>query len=279
MSHDTTPAANPTTDWDQQDPHGINPHHGQHHHFVADWRMQVTVLIALLGLTVVTVLFYNAEAWVESAFEIDLPGWVNIAGVMTVATLKALLVAAFFMQLRYDKLLNTFVLLFCLLCVALFLTLSMIDLGSRDLIYKEKAGEILRGGTGYGLDSAPASKDFSIKFSPKVNTQGIGLVYESRLVGNEKHPGLNTYREDPNLDEGEFWAEFYAGHATHRDMLDEHNYFESLGFGHNEGVSNANKSRPRRGLTPGLFSDVAPAGGHGAAGTPGSQDEHGQRSH
>ena len=118
--------------WDPDDPHGINPHHDEHHHFIADWRMQVTVLVVLLFFTFLTVAFFRVEAWVEVAFGIHLPGWINIAGAMTIATIKGVLVAAFFMQLKYDKVLNTFVLLFCLLCVGLFLGFAMIDLGSRD---------------------------------------------------------------------------------------------------------------------------------------------------
>src|SRR6056297_2110282 len=98
--------------WDPDDPHGINPEHGEHHHFIADWRMQVTVLVILLFFTFLTVAFFRVEAWAEIAFGIHLPGWVNIVGAMSIATIKGLLVAAYFMQLKYDKVLNTFVLLF-----------------------------------------------------------------------------------------------------------------------------------------------------------------------
>ncbi len=262
MNPDTNTAAATTAGWDQADPHGEHPGHDSDAHFVANWRMQVIVLGALLFFTALTVAFYNLEAWIEVAFEIDLPLWVNIAGAMGIAVIKGLLVAAFFMQLRYDKALNSFVMLFCLLGVGLFLTFSMIDLGSRDLIDEHKAGEIIPGGTGYGLDQAPADQNLAVKLSPHVNTHGAGLIYEARLVGNKKHPGLQEYRDNPALDEAEFWTEFYAGHATHRDLLDEHNYYETLGYAHHEHVSTANASRPRHGRTPGLFSDVAPSTGH-----------------
>lgn len=254
--------------WDPDDPHGINPHHGEHHHFIADWRMQVTILVVLLFLTALTVAFFRVEAWAEVAFGIHLPGWVNIAGAMSIATIKGTLVAAYFMQLRYDKVLNTFVLLFCLLGVGLFLTFSMIDLNNRNLVNPVEIGEVTRGGTGYSLNSAPADSDFSVRLSPKVNTGGLPIVYAARLKGNNKNHGLEYYREHNK--EAEFWEHFYGAHATHRDAMDENDYFTQLGYAHHDEVSNADASRPRHGLTPDLFSDVGPAG-HGAD-THGSED-------
>lgn len=276
MSH--TAAENTTQlGWDPEDPHGINPHHGEHHHFIADWRMQVSVLAILLFFTFLTVAFFRLEAWAEVAFGIHLPNWVNIVGAMTIATIKGILVGAFFMQLKYDKVLNTFVLLYCLLCVGLFLGFTMIDLGSRDLVNTETSGEIKVGGTGYALDAAPANPDFSVKFGPKINTGGMGIIYEARLTGaggDDKHYwGLNTYREDPKLKEADFWKYFYGAHATKRDILDDDDYFTQLGFGTHEETSTADKSRGRHGMTPGLFSDVSPAE-HGASDSHGANETH-----
>jgi caa(3)-type oxidase subunit IV len=274
MSHETT-TSNTDLGWDPQDPHGINPHDGDghHEHFVADWKMQITVLVVLLVFTALTVGFYNLELWIETAFEIVLPKWVNIAGAMSIALIKGLLVAAFFMQLKYDKALNTFVMLFCLFCVALFLGFTMIDLGSRHLVDAEKAPLIQSGGTGYNLNSASADEDFKLQVGPKVNTEGRSLVQFARLNGNDNKHGLLYYREKGK--EGEFWTKFYAGHAVHRDELDEHDFFTQLGFGHHAETSNANISRPRHGLTPGLYSDVAPTDGHGAGHDSAHGSDHG----
>lgn len=236
-----------------------NEHHEEHEHhehFVADWRMQIGILALLLFFTGMTVGFYNFESWIEGAFEITLPKWVNVAGAMSIATVKAILVAAFFMQLKYDKALNTFVLLFCLFCVSLFLTFSMIDLNSRDWVDPYKAESLQIGGTGVGLNAASADPEFSVSLSPKINTQGMTIVELARLNGNKNEHGLLHYRE--LNDEATFWAHFYDGHATHRDSLDEHDFFTQLGFGHHAPTSNANESHPRHGLTPGLFSDVDP---------------------
>jgi len=264
--------------WDPEDPHGINPHHGEHHHFIADWRMQVSVLAILLFFTFLTVAFFRIEAWAEVAFGIILPGWINIVGAMTIATIKGVLVAAFFMQLKYDKVLNTFALLFCLLCVGLFLGFSMIDLGSRHLVNPGQSGEIVHGGTGYGLNSAPADPEFSVKVGPKVNTSGMGLVFTARLKGtnHEDHHywGLERFREDPNHSEAEFWEIHYDGHATHRDPMDEHDYFAQLGFSHHEEISTPDQSRGRHGLTAGLFDDVAPGASDAHGGSESHDDGH-----
>ena len=241
--------------WDPEDPHGINPHHGEHHHFIADWRMQVGVLLILLFLTFLTVAFFRIEVWAEYAFGIHLPGWVNIAGAMTIATIKGVLVCAYFMQLKYDKILNTYVLLYCLLCVGLFLGFSMIDLGSRHLVNPDQSGEIFRGGTGVGLNDASADENFSVRMSPKVNTGGLGIVYNARKKAIEKYIADGKTEKD-------FWKKFYKGHAEHRDAMDENDYFTKLGYGHHHEPSTANKSRGRTGLTPGLFSDVALSGDH-----------------
>ncbi len=267
MSHTAIrPHDNP--DWNPDDPHASTPHYEHDSHFVADWRMQVTVLVVLLSLTVVTVGFYLMESWVETAFGIHLPRWVNISGVMTVAIIKGMLVAAFFMQLRYDKVLNTFVLLFCLVGVGLFLTFPMIDLDTRGIVNPEEAEHVEYGGTGYDLNAVSSDPEFSVRIGPRVNTQGKPIVYEARLNGNKNMPGVLYYRERGN--EAHFWEHFYGDHATHRDAMDEHNYFEKLGYAKHHELSTANRSRPQHGLTPGLFSDVAPAGHAGD----GHDDEH-----
>ncbi len=256
MSQDNATTSN-DLGWDPTDPHGINPHDDAHEgHFVADWKMQISVLIILLVFTALTVGFYNLEQWAEAAFEITLPNWVNIAGAMSIATIKAVLVAAFFMQLKYDKALNTFVMLFCLFCVALFLGFTMIDLGSRHLVDPARAPSIVAGGTGVGLNAASADEDFSLVLSPKINTGGSSIVLYARLHGNQEKPGLLDYREKG--EEASFWKKFYGAHATGRDELDEHNFYEQLGFATHKATSDANASHPKRGLTPGLFSDVDP---------------------
>jgi cytochrome c oxidase subunit 4 len=48
---------------------------------------------------------------------------------MVVATIKALLVCAFFMHLKFDKLFNTLVFFMCMVMVAYFLMMAILDSG------------------------------------------------------------------------------------------------------------------------------------------------------
>ncbi len=219
-----------------------------HGHPVVSWQMQLGVLLALLFFTFTTVLFYNAEKWVESAFEIHLPLWVNIVGAMSIATVKAILVCMYFMGLRYDKALNTFALLFCLFCVGLFLAFSMIDLDTRDRVDPWKKGEIILGGSGKALDTQAVDERFSVRPAPHINTQGMSIVEFRRQQGLEAAGS-----------EKAFWSKPSPHHAEHRHSADINNYFAKLGYDHHNELSDANQSIPRRGITPGLFGAVDPA--------------------
>lgn len=219
-----------------------------HGHPVVSWQTQLGVLLVLLFFTFTTVLFYNMESWVEHAFDIHLPGWVNIVGAMSIATVKAILVCMYFMGLRYDKALNTFALLFCLFCVGLFLAFSMIDLQTRDRVEPWKKGEITLGGTGKALDAIGINEQFSVSPAPKINTQGMSIV---------------EFRREQKLEEkgseDAFWKYYYGGHAEHRHSADINNFYAKLGYDHDKAVSTANQSIPRHGITPGLFDAVDPA--------------------
>jgi cytochrome c oxidase subunit 4 len=76
----------------------------------------LTVFSTLIGLTIVTV---TASKLSLGAAEI----WVA----MGIATVKAVLVAAYFMHLRYDKPFNAFLFLFSLVFAAIFIGLVLVD--------------------------------------------------------------------------------------------------------------------------------------------------------
>jgi cytochrome c oxidase subunit 4 len=69
-------------------------------------------------------------------------GSANIIIAMLIATMKASLVAAFFMHLRHDKLFNTFAFLGSFLFLAIFILLSYDDLGNRAKIDPAYGGTI-----------------------------------------------------------------------------------------------------------------------------------------
>lgn len=234
--------------WNPEDPHGINPH-AHHGHIVVGWKLQLGVLLALIFLTVLTVAFYNAEQWAETAFGITLPGWVNIVGAMTIATIKATLVCMYFMQLRYDKALNTFALLFCLFAVGLFLFFSIIDLSTRGWVTEFKQGEIVAGGTGVGLDSPPIDDAFNTRVSPRITTAGVSIATFRR---NQEMQSWLEAR--PDKEEKDFWKYFYAkAYKPVRHPDDEQNYFSQLAFDRDpDALSTPNRSVPRYGRTDAL---------------------------
>ncbi|QDT16852.1 cytochrome C oxidase subunit IV family protein [Alienimonas californiensis] len=100
------------------DPHLVSGHAGDHNpiaHVMPKW-MLIAVFSALLALTALTVFC--------ASFEL---GSYEVLVAMTIATVKAVLVATFFMHLKYDNPLNTAILLFSMIFVALFIGLSILD--------------------------------------------------------------------------------------------------------------------------------------------------------
>ncbi len=135
--------ANPAHHFNETDPHGGTPHT---HVIVPPITLRL-ILAALLFFTVLTVATAQLEVAIMDYFNIVLPAWINVAGAMFIATIKAVLVMAYFMQLRYDNPMNTIAMLFCFVAVGLFLMFTSIDLFTRDLVYKEKGTYVVEGGT------------------------------------------------------------------------------------------------------------------------------------
>ncbi len=89
-----------------------------HKPHVVDAKILVGVWIGLLFLTFVTV----AVTWVDL-------GALNIWLALGIATVKASLVAAYFMHLRYDKPFNTLILITSLVFLMLFVGIILLDTG------------------------------------------------------------------------------------------------------------------------------------------------------
>lgn len=158
--------------FDETDPHGHSKH-GQHEsHVIVGPFILRTILVVLLLFTALTVGIAQLEIAIQNWFGIYLPWWVNVVGAMSIATIKSILVMAYFMQLKYDNPINTVAMLFCFFALGLFLLFTGLDLFTRDKIYDYKAGPVVAGGTGAGVVSAggkpivEASKDrFIIKLA------------------------------------------------------------------------------------------------------------------
>jgi cytochrome c oxidase subunit 4 len=93
---------------------------GAVHVHIASTPFYIGIFLALIFLTFVTVKVSYYDF-----------GSANIIIAMLVATMKATLVAAFFMHLRHDKLFNTLAFLASFLFLAIFILLTYDDMGKR----------------------------------------------------------------------------------------------------------------------------------------------------
>ncbi len=111
--------------------------HGAHHDdhdalgaHVSSLRLLVGILVALLALTALTV--YTAKSW-----QLGILGNASLA--IFIATVKCTIVCMYFMHLKHDNSLFTVILVTCVSGVVIFLTFSMLDLGTRAFIDPERA--------------------------------------------------------------------------------------------------------------------------------------------
>ena len=94
----------------------VEHHHDEHHSHAMPLSILIPTFVALIVLTIVTV---TASKLSLGAAEI----WVA----MGIATVKAALVALYFMHLRYDKPFNAMLILFSLVFAAIFVGLALVD--------------------------------------------------------------------------------------------------------------------------------------------------------
>ncbi len=149
------------TDPARDESHQHDGDHGHHVHVTPFWTMTI-VFVALLVLTVVTVL---------TAKFVDLPGNGNLILALFLAGLKGLLVAGFFMHLVYDNAMNTIVSVSTMFAVILFFALTLIDLGTRGMHDTIESGEIVAGGGAPGPRPEPTEDNPNPK-RPKIGNYG-----------------------------------------------------------------------------------------------------------
>ena len=102
-------------------------HHDDGHHEPLPVQTYVAVYVALLILTVATV----------AVSEMGLPMHLSIFWAVVVASTKATLVVAWFMHMKGGPAMNKVSLGAGMFFMAAFFTLTMMDLGSRDLYFEE----------------------------------------------------------------------------------------------------------------------------------------------
>jgi cytochrome c oxidase subunit 4 len=102
---------------------------GEVHSHVASWQFYVGIFGGLIVLTLLTV--GAARFNIDGVFGSPRANTLNLAAAIIIATMKAGLVAAFFMHLRHDKLFNTLAFLASFLFLGIFILLTYDDVGVR----------------------------------------------------------------------------------------------------------------------------------------------------
>lgn len=210
---------------DPADPHGLHAH--EHGHVILPMRLLLGTIIILLILTVLTVAASRLEIWIAELTGVPLPQWVNVGVALSIATVKSVLVLAIFMQLYFDKPINTAIFTSCILALALFLGFTMLDLGTRDLIHARNDGHVVTGGSGYGL-TLPDATD------PQGNTVSLS--------------GLNPVQAA----RARAIAEVYGSEEALKHAALEHKGKTVTA------LPTADRAHARTGRTPGLFDEDAP---------------------
>ncbi|MFU8828503.1 MAG: cytochrome C oxidase subunit IV family protein [Phycisphaerales bacterium] len=144
MPHDTPRKTDPPIENEGLMPnleneHDAYDHDGHHIHVTPFWPM-VIVFGCLLVLTALTL-------WTAKAEYFYVSNSVNLTVALIIASAKGLLVAAFFMHLIYDKALNTVIVVSTMFAAVLFITITLIDLGTQDMVDATEMGEITHGGS------------------------------------------------------------------------------------------------------------------------------------
>ncbi|MBK7404311.1 MAG: cytochrome C oxidase subunit IV family protein [Phycisphaerales bacterium] len=232
--------------FDPNDPHhfsDLGEHHGHH---ITPTRTLLMVLGALLFCTALTVVAAEVERYAVFEMGWQLPHWVNIAVAMSIATVKALLVIAFFMALKYENPLYTIIFLFCIFAFALFLGLTGMELDNRGHLYAWKQPAIHPGGTGVNM---PATSGNITVEGEKLSME-VDAFNNASLTENLK----KQYIEEQHITEDEYWERWAEANHVHPK--------------HDHALSDANHSVPRRGLSGALDTHAPEAP---AAGTHGSE--------
>ncbi len=287
MSHDAPQHANAGFDW--ADPHhfhhddaGHHVDHGAHH--VTSWQRLFFVLVALLILTALTVGAATAEAWAVG-MGVHITHFWNVIIALSIALVKAAMVCMYFMHLKHDNPLNTMILLTTLFIFGLFILFTGIDLTERDAVNPIRAEYVQAGGTGVGMVAGGGSLGGNITTVRK--QQKIKKIATTLAA---EHGRETPSEEDLAHATTEFWHDFYHhkvedhhGKVPHRhadDLTNEYagwlaHHFATHG---GEESSTSQMSRPRHGLTPGLF-DGHDAAHHGDGHAPADAPPHADPAH
>lgn len=282
MSHDTAQTAG----YSWEDPHafhhdteGHDDDHGKHH--VTSVPKLVGVLVALLILTALTVGAATAESWAVG-LGVHFSQFWNVVIALTIAIVKASLVCMFFMHLKHDNPLNTMVLLTTLFVFGIFLMLTSIDVTNRGTVNAFKDQYVEAGGTGRKM--LPGGADFGENIASARKQEAIAKIAATIAASHGRAEADDDDKAEANT---EFWEEFYHHKVTdhHGEIPPRHaddtenihaEWLSRFLESHRDEIpkSDSDASRPRYGLTPGLFDQHEPRAAE--AGTEPAEADHGE---
>jgi len=256
------------------DPHHLSQHQGHagHGHTIIPLRTLVTVLVILMVFTGLTVAVANLELAIAHAFGITLPAWVNVVVALSIAAVKSIIVAAYFMQLRYDNPLNTMVAFFSILVLTFFLGFTMLDLGTRPILYSYKGGQQVPGGVGgvplAGGVEVPTGTSVAYFVRQRADATIDTMLKENQTLTKVLAQRL-VHRVEELHAQGKPVPEIFTAYLDkHPEVLAS---MPSHAGGHAHAAtaaSDANAARPRAGIT---LPELLPAGAgpapHGNPGT------------
>lgn len=160
-----------------------------HVHVTPFWPM-FWVFAILLVLTALTVWTSNIHGIQVGNTWIAFSGFVHIMIAMGIAVVKALLVAAYFMHLKYDKPMNTVVVGTTIFGVVLFIGLTMLDIKFRGLDDPIQAGEIHKGGSFKLYAGSSTDGDSPLSSKPDVNAATFARqAAEAKALEEAAHAG------------------------------------------------------------------------------------------
>jgi cytochrome c oxidase subunit 4 len=164
---------------DTLDPHETlsqSEAHEHHVHVTPFWPM-LWVFVVLLVLTALTVWSSNIhDFWIGNT-QIVLGPTEHILMALTIAVVKALLVAAYFMHLRYDNPMNSAIAGATIFAVILFLGFTLADMGARNIVDSGGHQKIIPGGNAHMNPDGTFNKTMGVVAAARANAKAAEGVH------------------------------------------------------------------------------------------------------
>ncbi|MEO1128329.1 MAG: cytochrome C oxidase subunit IV family protein [Planctomycetota bacterium] len=188
--------------------------HAHHVHVTPFWTM-FWVFMILLFLTALTVWSSRLHYFSIGNTLIEFGATAHILMALAIAAIKSVLVAAYFMHLKYDKPIMTIVVGSTIFGVVLFLGLTLADLDTRSMTAKIEAQEIYKGGN-LQLFAGETGPERAVKEKADMNVVTYASENAAAKDGNpDSHAEDGSHEDEPDSDGGEEDHAADEGGETH----------------------------------------------------------------